>query len=460
MIDIRDYGAKGNGVFNNTEVIQKCIDLCSSQGGTVYIGGKGIYRCGTLYLKSFVRIYIEAGAVLLASPDIRDYGTDTHYNRYRNEKDMDRCWIYAQDQEQIEICGQGEIHGNAEAFPNVGDCYRPMMFRFLRCRNLRLTGLKLLDAAAWTTAFLDSAYIWAEGLEIRNEKQYNGDGLDFDGCTHVFVRDCRISGTDDNLCIQAGSRQYPSEDIHISGCSFTSLCAGIRIGLKSVGDIKNVVITNCTMKNIWREGIKIECTEGGNIVQITVNNITMENVSRPLFLLLNNRYEPQGLGSSIELTEMPEIGTMEHLSFSNILIRDTEEMKQPHYRFRKDLMGAPWFNGIRADAEEKHKIRGLTLENIRYITAGGVKKNQIPSDYPPVVDRKRKPMVKSAENYYPDWSRATYLDMRNVEALSIRNTVFMSLEKDEREAVLIEDCQILRKEIDFIEEKGVSHGNE
>ena len=56
-----------------------------------------------------------------------------------------------------------------------------------------------IDAAAWATAFLDSDFIWATDLHIENHRNYNGDGLDFDGCRHVWVRGCYIDGTDDNL---------------------------------------------------------------------------------------------------------------------------------------------------------------------------------------------------------------------------------------------------------------------
>ena len=43
-----------------------------------------------------------------------------------------------------------------------------------------------------------------------------------------------------------------------------------------------MVISNCTMRNIWREGIKLECTEGGSITDILVENVTMHNVRRPI----------------------------------------------------------------------------------------------------------------------------------------------------------------------------------
>lgn len=447
IIDIRKWGAVGDGIFKNTEIIQRCLDESSQKGGIVYVGGGGTYVCGTLYLPSNVTVFIGPGTRLLASPDILDYGPDTHHNRYRNEKELDRCWLYSCGTENIQIMGNGVLDGNGEAFPNEGSIYRPMMLRFLRCRNVRLSGLQLLNAAAWTTAFLDSSYIWASGLVIENEKRYNGDGLDFDGCAHVFVRDCRISGTDDNLCLQAGSREYPVEDVHISGCSFQSLCAGIRIGLRSIGTIKNVVISNCTMKNVWREGIKIECSEGGRIANIGVENVVMENVSRPLFVLLNNRFEPQGLGSSLELGQMPEIGVLEHISFSNIQVADTQEMKKVHYRFGKDIMGAPWFKGIRVDAEKDHKIRDLAIRNLRYVSVGGVKRSEIPGEYPQVADQKENRTEKASENYYPDWSRTGFMDIRNVDGFYGEDIVLENLEPDERPPYVIEGCKVWKEQV-------------
>lgn len=444
---IQDFGAVGDGKTKNTVMIQKCIDLCHSKGGGRVILEQGTYVCGTLYLKSKVTLEIRESAILLASPDIRDYGTDTHYNRYKNEHDMDRCWIYAEGQSDFSIIGNGEINGNAAAFPNEGSIYRPMMMRFLRCENIHLSGLRLMDAAAWTTAFLDSAYIWVENVRIENETNYNGDGLDFDGCSHVFVRGCSITGTDDNLCLQAGSKEYPTEQIHISDCEFTSLCAAIRIGLKSVGTIRNVVVTNCTMKNVWREGIKIECTEGGKISDITIQNITMQNVSRPIFVILNNQFDPEGLGNSIHLETVPEVGKLERIVIQNLLAEDGQEMESAHYRFGNDLMGAPWFNGIRFDAAENHFITDVTLENIRYRTVGGVRLAEIPEVYPKIVEQKDLDKKPEAGNYYPDWSRTTFMDIRNVEGLWLSNVGLEAIYKDERQGYIIEHCIVRKEEV-------------
>ncbi len=430
---------------DDTRAIQDAINTCHAGGGGEVVLENGTFRSGTLYLKSNVQLRIDSGAVLVAGGDIADYPADTHYNRYINEQDMDRCFIYAEDAENIGLTGFGEINGNAEAFPNPGSIYRPMMIRFLRCRNIRVENLRLYNAAAWTSAFLDSVNIWCLNLDIKNDKRYNGDGLDFDGCANVFVDNCKILGTDDNLCLQSSSPDYPVRNIHISNCLFTSICAGIRIGLKSVGEISEVTITNCTFENIWREGLKIECTEGGIIRNITASNLTMRNVSRPVFILLNNRLSD--IGSSIGLNEMPEIGKLENIIISGLVIYDSSEMKNIHYRFKDDIMGSPIFHGIRVDAEENHKIGGLILRDVIYHAIGTVKLADIPTDYPLVLDRKKHPGQITSENYYPDWSRVSCLDIRNVDSLVLDNIILKLLNPDERKPYIMEGCEILKQDI-------------
>ncbi|WP_244444839.1 glycoside hydrolase family 28 protein [Paenibacillus camerounensis] len=445
IFDVKRYGAAGDGLTADTRAIQQAIDECyGSGGGTVVLSG-GTFVSGTIVLKSNVNLHVNPSAVLLASPDIRDFAEDTHYNRYINEKDMDRCFIYAEDAVNVSITGQGEINGNAEKFPNEGSIYRPMMMRFLRCSNIHVTGLRLYNSTAWTTAFLDSENIWCEKLDIRNDKKYNGDGLDYDGCRNVFISDCKILGTDDNLCLQAGSKDYPMKNVHIVNCHFTSICAGIRIGLKSIGDISNVTIHNCTFENVWREGIKIECTEGGSISDIVASGLVMRNVSRPVFILLNNRLE--NIGSSIGLEHMPEIGSLERIVLSDIIATDDEEMYKTHYRFTDDIMGSPSFNGIRIDACREHPIRDLTLRNIIYTCAGGVQKTDIPAAYPQVHDMRLEHPEAAAENYYPDWSRTTFMDIRNVERLTVDGIRFHALREDTRESYIIEGSNTLKQDI-------------
>ncbi|MNC13303.1 Exo-poly-alpha-D-galacturonosidase precursor [compost metagenome] len=445
IFDPKEYGAVADGNAVDTRAIQTAVDACFEAGGGYVVLAGGTFVSGTIFLKSNVYLQVNPSAVLLANPDISDYPDGTHYNRYINEKDMDKCFIYAEDAVNIGVIGQGEINGNAESFPNEGSIYRPMMMRFLRCANIQVKGLRLYNSTAWTTAFLDSENIWCEDLDIRNDRRYNGDGLDYDGCKNVFISNCKILGTDDNLCLQASSKDYPMKNVHIVNCHFTSICAGIRIGLKSVGDISGVTIHNCTFENVWREGIKLECTEGGSITDIVAQGLVMRNVTRPVFMILNNRLDV--IGSSTGLEAMPEIGTMERITLSDITATDDEEMLSTHYRFTDDVMGCPSFNGIRIDACDSYPIRDVTLRNITYTFVGGVNKEDIPAAYPKVWDMRYDHPEQVSENYYPTWSRATFMDIRNVERLTLEGIKLHAVNEDTRESYFTENCTIFKQEI-------------
>lgn len=447
---VKDFGAVGDGKHLDTEAVQNAIDTCSKNGGGTVLLDNGEYLCCTLYLKSNVRMYIDVSACLSATPEQKLYPKDTHYNRYINETDMDACFIYGEDLENISLEGYGVINGNGQLFPLQGGIARPMMIRLLRCKNIHLNGLRLRNSAAWTTAILDSENIWVDGLDICAMTNYNGDGLDFDGSKNIFISNCKIEGSDDNICLQTSSKDYPVRNVHITNCMLTSVCAGIRIGLKSIGDISNVVIQNCTFENVWREGIKIESSEGGTITNIKASNIVMHNVRRPVYILCNNTI------ASCVLKEYPDIGCISGVTIDNIRITEDDEMKNIHKRFDNDVMGCPKFNGIRVDAEATHKIRSLTLSNIEMEVLGGVKSDDIPKEYPEVLDMRHHSQIRCSGNYYPDWSRTAFMDIRNVKDLTLYNIMITAAEKDERTPVIIEKSEIVRNEYVQIN----NHGND
>jgi len=67
-LNIRDYGAKGDGVTKDTAAIQAAIDAAEKQGGGEVHIPPGRYISGTIRLKNNVTLYLEAGATLAESP--------------------------------------------------------------------------------------------------------------------------------------------------------------------------------------------------------------------------------------------------------------------------------------------------------------------------------------------------------------------------------------------------------
>ena len=175
---------------------------------------------------------------------------------------------------------------------------------------------------------------------------------------------------------------------------------------------------------------------------------------------------------------MPEIGTLKRVTISGLIARDDEEMEKIHYRFQDDVMGRPEFGGIRVDANKDHPIENLVFQNIDYTAIGGVRLADIPEGYPEVpdymaeykteykADHKSKNKTSYAagnksdiwtdagkteaavsENYYPDWSRTTHLDIRNVKNLILAQVMVSTVHEDERPKYLVEGCRCLKEEI-------------
>ena len=73
FVNVRDYGASGDGRTLDTRAIQSAIDACrQAGGGTVYVPA-GDYVTGSLFLASHLTLHLDAGARLLGSQDVADY---------------------------------------------------------------------------------------------------------------------------------------------------------------------------------------------------------------------------------------------------------------------------------------------------------------------------------------------------------------------------------------------------
>src|SRR5215471_13684880 len=66
--NIRAFGATGDGKTLDTAAINKAIEACSKAGGgTVYFPA-GTYLSGSIHLRSFINLYLDAGATILGAP--------------------------------------------------------------------------------------------------------------------------------------------------------------------------------------------------------------------------------------------------------------------------------------------------------------------------------------------------------------------------------------------------------
>ncbi len=111
---ITDFGAKSDPKSDSTEAIRKAIEACAKSGGGRVVVPAGMYLTGPIHLKSRVNLHLDGGATLLFKKETSAY-LPAVLSRFEG---MD-CWnysplIYAVDQENIAVTGEGVLDGQAD----------------------------------------------------------------------------------------------------------------------------------------------------------------------------------------------------------------------------------------------------------------------------------------------------------------------------------------------------------
>src|SRR5471030_418337 len=72
-LNVKDFGAKGDGTIKDTVAIQEAIDRCSILGGGIVTVPAGTYLTGAIALRSNTTLHLENDAVIQGSSDFKDY---------------------------------------------------------------------------------------------------------------------------------------------------------------------------------------------------------------------------------------------------------------------------------------------------------------------------------------------------------------------------------------------------
>jgi len=311
---VGDYGATGDGVFLNTEAIQKAIDDCSAQGGGTVRFLPGIYLTGSVYVKSHVNLHIGEGVLLRASQDIADYPRiDTRV------AGVEMVWpsaiINVIGQENVAVTGKGIIEGRGKPFWDLYwatrkeyeerglrwivdyDVERPRGVLVQDCKHVTLTDFTLFQAGFWSVHILYSQHVTADGLIIVNNIEGHGpstDGIDIDSSSDILVQNCDISCNDDNFCLKSG-RDYdglrvnrPTERVVIRDCIARTGGGLITCGSETSGGIRDIVAYNLKAYGT-QAGLRFKSafTRGGTVERIYFSEIEMVGVQNPLVVELN-----------------------------------------------------------------------------------------------------------------------------------------------------------------------------
>ena len=313
VFNVLDYKAKGDGVTLNTKSIQAAIDACSESGGGIVWFPAGRYVSGTIYLKSHVTLYLNAGSELAGSKNLKDYPVTISKVRSYTDTYTDKSLIYGEDLDQVAITGQGTIDGNGASFENNGPYkMRPYLIRIINCRKVQVRDVSIINSPMWVQHYLACEDVSISGITVKSRVNSNNDGIDIDGCDNVRISNCFIFSGDDGIVLKS-TLDKPCKNVTITNCTISSDCNAFKLGTETNGGFQNITFSNCTIYDTRLAGITLQMVDGGTMDRVAISNVTMNNVSSAIFIRLGNRARPYA-------EQLPKIGMgrLTHVIIDNI----------------------------------------------------------------------------------------------------------------------------------------------
>ncbi|MHC4624484.1 MAG: glycosyl hydrolase family 28 protein [Planctomycetota bacterium] len=383
-IDIRGYGAVGDGQALNTKAFAAAIADCAQTGGGRVVVPPGTWLSGPIHLKSNINLHLEKGAEIRFSTNFDDY-LPVVLTRYEGIE----CYnysppIYANNCTNIALTGAGKLDGQGRAwwtrkaeqkrsakklhemtrgtpvkdriFGSPDAFLRPSFIQFINCRDVLLEGVTVSSGPMWTIH-----PVYCENVIVRkvtlHTKGPNNDGVNPDSCKNVLIEYCNFDTSDDAVAIKSGRDEdgwrvgRPSENIVVRHCRFGlgEDCDGVvSIGSEMSGDVRNVLVRNCHFDRTVR-GIRIKSMRGraGVVENIWMQDITTGHIGgEPV--LLNTFY---GSSSMRPFSDKPPL-------FRNINIRNVDCRRS---RNALTIRGLP-----------EQPIENVTIENLSVAAENGL----------------------------------------------------------------------------------------
>ena len=311
--DVTNFGAKGDGVADDTKAVQAAFDQCGqSGGGTVVIPAPKTFLIFSVrFTASYQELRIEEGARLLGSDDVQAWGNLA-------DSGNGSALIEAQQLQHIAITGGGVCDGQGLAFwraKNGKQVFRPHTVDFRGVDHGTITGPTFTNSPDHVLE-LGCNHCELSHINVFNPPStdlpgyppcvsshtcaQNTDAVDVHG-TPFYIHNVNFTTGDDNVAVHANHTLL--EDSYFGtghGASIGSMC--------------NETITNLTVRNMtFRDTtsgcrIKTYATKNcrGHVYNVNYHDLVMYDVQDPINVdqFYESGHHPGPYRSSVQIDQI------------------------------------------------------------------------------------------------------------------------------------------------------------
>jgi hypothetical protein len=428
------FGIYSDGVSLNTRSIQAAIDYINANGGGRLMFYVGRYLTGSIHLKSNVIINLEEGAVLAGSLNPYDY-----------DKKMYTALIFAYDQDNVGITGDGVIDGQGrtvarnvvhlvhsgilkDRFRNdrPQEDQRPMLINFRNCKNVTIKGVTIRNAASWVQTYDQCKNVEIDRIRVDSKAYWNNDGIDIVDCDSVKVTNSYIDAADDGICLKSHDDKAFCNNVYIRNNTIRSSANAIKFGTVSYGGFKNIYIINNKVFDTYRSAVALEAVDGGFLENVVVDSLRAVNTGNAIFLRLGER----AVGRK---------GRFENVRISNVYVEIPATKPDVGYEYEGPIEDMPRNTSpIVIAGLPGQLISKVTFKNveIRYPGGGNALFANVPLD--------RLDSIPEIPEKYPDFSMFKELPAwgiyaRHAKGLTFNNITLSAEKKDFRLPIVLDD---------------------
>ncbi|KAL4357732.1 hypothetical protein HN51_029027 [Arachis hypogaea] len=297
---LTDFGGVGDGKTSNTKAFQYAISNLShyaSDGGAQLVVPPGKWLTGSFNLTSYFTLFLQKGALILASQDESEWPplpVLPSYGRGRDAPDgRFSSLIFGTNLTDVVITGaNGTIDGQgsywwAKFKQNQTKLTRPYLIEIMYSDQIQISNLTLLNSPSWFVHPIYSSNIIIQGLTIvAPVDSPNTDGINPDSCRNTRIEDCYIVSGDDCIAVKSGWDEYgikfgkPTEHVIIRRLTCISPdSAMIALGSEMSGGIRDVRAEDITAINTQSAvRIKTAIGRGGYVKDIFVKGAQLHTM--------------------------------------------------------------------------------------------------------------------------------------------------------------------------------------
>ncbi len=311
-LSVRDFGAVGDGVHEDTGSIQAAINSVPDGGRLVFPAGT--YLTLPLTLRSHITLELREGAAILGSTERDRYpivtglardpatGKEIPLAAFEGlERPSYQSLLQGAFVEDVSVVGPGTVDGNGQngdwwhdfdSFPAA----RPRVVFLNRCKNVTLHGVTVKNGPSWNLHPFFSRNVSVLDCFVTAPKDSpNTDGCDPESCDTVNIIGCRFSVGDDCIAIKSGKLEMavkykaPADKYTIRNCLMEFGHGAVTLGSEASAGVTNLSVTQCYFHATDR-GLRIKSRRGRGkdsvITNILFDNIRMERVLTPIVINL------------------------------------------------------------------------------------------------------------------------------------------------------------------------------